>query len=282
MPPGRPRRRARPACRRAIGHDFADLRPAAPGACPPVVVCRDAGCGSATSGWSSSATPCSAGRSPTSSFRRFDALPKGLLTDLRKSVVNAHRARRGRRGDRARAITCCSASGEAAAGGAEKPSILSDAFEAVLGAVYLDGGRRRCLRDGRAVGRAPDVRSSIDRLDQLDHKTQLQELCAATVGTWRPGVRRHVDTVPTMPRRSHARRARRRRSASASGAAGRRRRPNRPAAAPSRAAAFGWIRRCPSCPRSRPSDEACNAHLVGRRIERGRGRAGAGRSPHVA
>ena len=67
--------------------------------------------------------------------------------------------------------------GEAAAGGAEKPSILSDAFEAVLGAVYLDGGSEAAyLVVERLVG--PRLAGSVDQLDQLDHKTQLQELSA--------------------------------------------------------------------------------------------------------
>ncbi|NND75648.1 MAG: ribonuclease III [Ilumatobacter sp.] len=109
-------------------------------------------------------------------FHRFEDLPEGLLTDLRKSVVNA--------------ITLAEIAeeiglgpylllgkGEAAADGAEKPSILSDAFEAVLGAVYLDGGvpAAHAMVD-RWV--APRMSKSIDRIDQLDHKTQLQELCA--------------------------------------------------------------------------------------------------------
>ena len=64
---------------------------------------------------------------------------EGQLTDLRKSVVNAialaEVAQEIGLGDHV-----LLGRGEAAAGGAAKPSILSDAFEAVLGAVYLDGG----------------------------------------------------------------------------------------------------------------------------------------------
>jgi ribonuclease-3 len=109
-------------------------------------------------------------------FRRFDALAEGLLTDLRKSVVNAIAlaavAEEIGLGD-----YILLGRGEAAARGAEKPSILSDAFEAVLGAVYLDGGADAAFA---MVDRwvAPRMSQSIDRLDQLDHKTQLQELAA--------------------------------------------------------------------------------------------------------
>jgi ribonuclease-3 len=72
-------------------------------------------------------------------YRRHTDLPEGKLTDLRKSVVNA------------KALAEVAASidlgtrlllgrGEDQAGGRHKASILSDALEAVLGAVYLDGG----------------------------------------------------------------------------------------------------------------------------------------------
>lgn len=69
--------------------------------------------------------------------------------------------------------------GEAASGGADKDSILADAFEALLGAVYLEAGweaarelitdllgdRLRLLATGEAI---------------LDHKTALQELLAGS------------------------------------------------------------------------------------------------------
>lgn len=109
-------------------------------------------------------------------FRRFDQLPEGSLTELRKSVVNAVAL-----AEVAEEIGLgphlLLGKGEAAASGAEKPSILSDAFEAVLGAVYLDGGADAAYA---MVERwvAPRLATSIDRLDQLDHKTMLQELCA--------------------------------------------------------------------------------------------------------
>lgn len=68
--------------------------------------------------------------------------------------------------------------GEAASGGADKDSILADTLEAVLGAIYLDGG----------FATAYDVveRLFADRLTELagrgaalDYKTSLQELAAA-------------------------------------------------------------------------------------------------------
>ncbi len=109
-------------------------------------------------------------------FHRYEKLPEGSLTDLRKSVVNATAL-----AEIAEEIGLgphlLLGRGEAAANGAEKPSILSDAFEAVLGAVYLDGGEAAAhAMVARWV--APRMSTSVDRLGELDHKTLLQELCA--------------------------------------------------------------------------------------------------------
>lgn len=63
--------------------------------------------------------------------------------------------------------------GEAASGGRERPSILADAMEAVIGAVYLDGGPDAASAlVGRLVApRLPDAGSP-------DHKSRLHELVA--------------------------------------------------------------------------------------------------------
>lgn len=64
--------------------------------------------------------------------------------------------------------------GEARGGGAQRPSILADAFEAVLGAVYLDGGfeaaRALVLRLFR-----PLVAQTVADTWTKDAKTELQE-----------------------------------------------------------------------------------------------------------
>jgi ribonuclease III len=67
--------------------------------------------------------------------------------------------------------------GEDASGGRDKPSILADAMEAIIGAVYLDGGwpaAQGLVR--RLFGEAIEVASQGPGVD--DHKTRLQEYVA--------------------------------------------------------------------------------------------------------
>ena len=67
--------------------------------------------------------------------------------------------------------------GEDASGGREKPSVVSDAFEAVIAAIFLDGGL--------APAKAFIHRFVLSQLDlskpvyEKDHKTRLQELIHA-------------------------------------------------------------------------------------------------------
>lgn len=117
-------------------------------------------------------------------FRRFGDVAEGGLTDLRKSVVSEPALAMIAKGmDLGAALKL--GGGEMASGGAEKPSLLSDAFEAVLAAVYLDAGPEPAFA---IVERfvAPHLDPSIaelleyrpDRIAQRDPKTGLQELCA--------------------------------------------------------------------------------------------------------
>ena len=102
-------------------------------------------------------------------FRSYRDLPEGKLTDLRKSVVNASALAEVAAASSTSARACCSGKGEDAAGGRQKPSILSDALEAVLGAVYLDGGvdRRPTTSIERLFGRAAASRPRSTRPPRL-------------------------------------------------------------------------------------------------------------------
>lgn len=114
-------------------------------------------------------------------FRRFPEMPEGDLAKLRAATVNmvtlAEVARDLRLGEE-----LFLGRGEELSGGRDKTSILADAMEAVLGAIYVD----------RGLAAAADV---IERLfwprmaayargeGDRDYKTGLQELAAQDVGT---------------------------------------------------------------------------------------------------
>lgn len=107
-------------------------------------------------------------------FQRYDDFPEGKLSDLRKGVVNAESL-----ADVARKIGLGAfvllGRGEAAAGGRDKTSILADAMEAAIGAVYVDGGiepARELVE--REFGGPLD--SLVSRQGHLDYKTVLQEV----------------------------------------------------------------------------------------------------------
>jgi ribonuclease-3 len=67
--------------------------------------------------------------------------------------------------------------GEDASGGREKPSILADAMEAVIGAIYLDGGWRPATRIVLKLLRERIAEAAQGPGGQ-DFKTRLQELTA--------------------------------------------------------------------------------------------------------
>jgi ribonuclease-3 len=68
-------------------------------------------------------------------------------------------------------------SGEAEAGGRRKASILADTLEALLGAVYLDGGIESARRVVLAHW-APLIADQMAAPGERDYKTRLQELLA--------------------------------------------------------------------------------------------------------
>lgn len=109
-------------------------------------------------------------------FRRLDDVHEGKLTDLRISVVNqqalAERARELGIGE-----FIMLGKGEDAAGGRDKASILSDALEAIIGAVYLDGGATAAYDLVHRIF-SDKLEQAIPTMDMFDAKSRLQELCA--------------------------------------------------------------------------------------------------------
>ena len=106
-------------------------------------------------------------------YKNFPNLPEGQLTRLRASLVCEK--------------TLCEFSkqlqvgdylllgkGERANGGCERPSILADAFEAILAAIYLDGGMEPAKRHVLRF-----VQSELSHLEHENfkyYKTELQEI----------------------------------------------------------------------------------------------------------
>ncbi len=108
------------------------------------------------------------------SYGAFPGLPEGQLAKIRSAVVNARIlaeiANELSLGDH-----LMLGRGEEASGGRTKVSILADAMEAVIGAVYLDGGwgPARALVLRLLERRIAEV---ADAPDGFDHKSRLQEL----------------------------------------------------------------------------------------------------------
>ena len=109
-------------------------------------------------------------------YSQHSDLPEGKLTDLRKSVVNAN-ALAEVAADLGIGEHLMLGKGEDTAGGREKTSILSDALEAVIGAVYIDAGPQATHEVVSAL-MGKRIVDAVGGLDRLDAKTRLQELAS--------------------------------------------------------------------------------------------------------
>ena len=110
-------------------------------------------------------------------YRRHPDLPEGQLAKLRAAVVNSRAlAEVARTLDVGRFLKL--GRGEEASGGRDKSSILADALEALLGAVYIARG----LEPTRTVIHGlfePLLEAAAQLGAGLDWKTSLQELAAS-------------------------------------------------------------------------------------------------------
>jgi len=110
-------------------------------------------------------------------YDKFPALDEGPLTKARAQMVNqsalAEQARRLGLGGH-----LILSRGEDSSGGRERPSILADAFEALLGALFLDGGF-----DAAREFILAQFRDSLGELEEIpsqeNPKGELQELLQA-------------------------------------------------------------------------------------------------------
>ena len=109
-------------------------------------------------------------------YRTFPDLPEGELAKVRASVVSAAAlaevASELELGD-----SMLLGKGEASSGGREKPSILADALEAVIGARYLEGGWDAAATLVLDLLGERIAEASAGPGGQ-DYKTRLQELVA--------------------------------------------------------------------------------------------------------
>ena len=108
-------------------------------------------------------------------YKRFSKQPEGDLTKTRASIVCesslAFAARKIKLGN-----YLLLGKGEESTGGRERDSILSDAFEALAAAIYLDGGYDT-VRDVLIKNFEQDIIHAIAKGDLfIDYKTELQEL----------------------------------------------------------------------------------------------------------
>lgn len=109
-------------------------------------------------------------------FRRFPDLDESRLSPLRSGVVNmralANIARHLNLGSYIRL-----GKGEENTGGNDKNSLLADALEAIIGAIYIECGFQRTTQIVRDLIEKTLV-NAVDKGAGLDGKTALQELVA--------------------------------------------------------------------------------------------------------
>jgi len=107
-------------------------------------------------------------------FQKFPQLKEGQLSRMRANLVKgeslANLASKLKLGD-----YLILGEGERKSGGQQRLSILEDAFEALIGALYLDGGLE-LVQDKIQAWFLPILANLPLEVSEIDAKTQLQEL----------------------------------------------------------------------------------------------------------
>jgi len=113
-------------------------------------------------------------------FKKFEQSDEGILSKIRASLVNEKGFTLIARAiDLGEYIFISSA--EENNNGRDKPSLLSNAFEAVIGAIYLEAGLEKAREISVKLLEACYPKIDLDTLSK-DFKTALQELTQATHG----------------------------------------------------------------------------------------------------
>ncbi len=108
-------------------------------------------------------------------FKKFNDLSEGELTKLRASIVCeaslARKARDIKIGENIRL-----GKGEELTGGRDRDSILADAFEAIIGAIYIDSNNIKYVEDFILSNMEDIIKEKRETFEMNDCKTYLQEL----------------------------------------------------------------------------------------------------------
>ena len=125
-------------------------------------------------------------------MNRFPEAKEGQLSKWRASVVNERVLSELAR-DLDLGAYLLLGKGEELSGGRDKPSILADTFEALLGAVYLDGGfapakeiveklMTHHIEELEGIGQAEDFKSLLQEFTQETYKTRPDYFLAGDSG----------------------------------------------------------------------------------------------------
>lgn len=132
-------------------------------------------------------------------FKEYPSLPEGELTRMRSESICTDAlssyAREIGLGD-----YLLLGNGEKKNGGKDKPTTLENAFEALLGAIYLDSG---CTLDDVSRFTLPFISKRIVRAesDTVDYKSELQQIIQQTPGetlSYNEVSRTGPDNAPTF------------------------------------------------------------------------------------
>ncbi len=113
-------------------------------------------------------------------YHRYPEAREGEMTRIRAEVVNEKGLARVARGLQLGRFLLLGR-GEERTGGRNKDSLLANALEALLGAVFCDGGFEP-VRDLIESLLAEGISEAAQRRQGLDHKTRLQEITQARHG----------------------------------------------------------------------------------------------------
>jgi ribonuclease III len=109
-------------------------------------------------------------------YRRFPDLPEGELSKIRAGLVNEQQLKQLAQGLKVGKYLRLGR-GEEVTGGRKKSSLLADALEAILGAVYLEGGLEPAARLIDDLYGPSLEQIGMISLSAPDPKTDFQEYC---------------------------------------------------------------------------------------------------------